>query len=131
MTRIHRSAIGLGVLALAAPAWAAGQFDGTYTGRQTTTMTNNSANCQHMDRDISLTVKDNRISRRWGPQNDTVAAEVKPDGTFYGATSASAGGMGRTRTREYILRGRISGATLEAELGSSLCAVRMVLTRKP
>jgi hypothetical protein len=134
MQGIRRTAIslgfaGLGLLALAAaPAGAAGPFDGTYTGPQTTTLTNNTANCQNMDRDVSITVRDSKIVKIWGPRRDTVEAEVKADGTFFGSTSATVVGQGRTR--EYILRGKISGGKLEGEIGSSQCGVKMSLTKK-
>ena len=122
-----RLVLGFAMLALAAPAIAAGPFDGTYTGPQIATLTNNSATCQNMDRDVSITVRDSKIARKWGPnQQDTIEAEVKPDGTFFGSTSAT----GRGRTREYIMRGKISGGRLEGEIGSSMCGVKMSLTKK-
>jgi hypothetical protein len=112
-------------------AQAAGSFDGTYRGSQTTLRSNNSPSCANMDRDnVVLRITNNHFSRAWGRNNnggDTVEVDVAPDGTFKGTVTALSNRTNRYGVRSYDINGRIAGAELTAEFGSNICAVKMTL----
>lgn len=122
----------LAALLLATPiaAHAAGPFDGTYRGSQTTIRTNNSTTCAHMDRsNVVIHVRDNAFSRKWGSGKyggDEIAVTVGADGSFSNRVVSSVQ-QGRGRSQSYYMKGRIAGGVLDAEIGSDLCAVRMTL----
>jgi hypothetical protein len=124
----------LALLCLLAPlaAHAAGSFDGTYRGSQTTIRTNNSASCAHMDRDdVVVTVTGNSFSRNWGAGKnggEKIIARIAADGSFTGETIASTS-VTRNAMHQYQMHGRIAGGVLEGEIGSNLCAVRMTLRK--
>jgi hypothetical protein len=121
-------------LCLLAPlaAHAAGPFDGTYRGSQTTIRTNNSASCAHMDRDnVVVTVTDSSFSRTWGAGKnggEKITARIAADGSFTGEAIASVR-VTRNAMHQYKMSGRIAGGVLEGEIGSNLCAVRMTLRK--
>jgi len=122
---------GVGISVLGFPALAAGPYDGVWRGQQQTVRKNSHAVCESLDHAVTLRIVDSRFSRRWGPGlRDTIHAEVKPDGTLFGSTSATADlDKARRTTREYVISGRISNGVLEAEIGSSLCGARWTLKR--
>ena len=106
------------------PAVAGGPFDGTYTGTRRTTVNNNSGKCQNLDRDrTQMVIRDNVVHYEWiGP----IEAPVKPDGSFEGSQPglATVGASG-----SIMLKGKITGPNLEAQLGSTLCAVHLSLVK--
>lgn len=115
----------------APPAHAAGNFDGTYRGSQTTLRTNNSSSCANLTRDnVVIRVVDNGFTRNWGASRsggDKITVKIAPDGNFKGEVTALSDRGSRHGTRSFEMHGRIAGGVLEAELGSNLCAVRMTL----
>jgi hypothetical protein len=113
-----------GVIALAGGAMAAGPYDGAYSGMQTQTQTNNSGFCQNLTHGTRLMVTNNVITYSWGrvPLETTVNA----DGSF----SVDAVGMQtRGASGGYSLKGRITGVSLEADVGGSACAAHLSLKR--
>ncbi len=124
--RIRRSlpaALVIG-LALAAPAGAAGPFDGTYKGNQTTLRTNGSAECAHLDHpNMVVVVQDSQFVRRWGEA--TLNVTVGPDGSFSSTVATS----DSRKLRNIVIKGRIAGGTLDAEIGTPLCAAHLSLTK--
>jgi len=106
-----------------APAGAAGQFDGTYKGKQTTVLTNNSADCAHLDHDTTISVRENHFNRTWG--QGQLSVDVAPDGTFAQKVVTS----DSRRLRDIAIKGRITGNSLEADIGTNLCAAHLSLTK--
>lgn len=106
-----------------APAGAAGQFDGTYKGKQTTVLTNNTAECAHLDHDTTVSVQDNHFNRTWG--QGQMSVDVAPDGTFAQKVVTS----DSRRLRNIAIKGKITGNSLEADIGTDLCAAHLSLTK--
>ena len=106
-----------------APAGAAGQFDGTYRGKQIAVLTNNSADCANLNRDTAISVRDNHFDRRWG--EGQLSVDVAPDGTFDQKVVTS----DRRRLRDIAIKGKITGNSLEADIGTDLCAAHLSLTK--
>lgn len=70
--------VGIGLTA----AGAAGPFDGTYRGNQTTLRTNNSPDCASTNTtNVVIVIRDSHFRRRWG--NGEMSVNVAPDGTFH------------------------------------------------
>jgi hypothetical protein len=115
---------GACVATAAAPAIAAGSFDGTYRGTQRTIRSNNSSDCTRIDQEnIALTVQDNHFIRHWGVI--TFDVTIAPDGTF---TSNEVTGAQR-KLRSAQMTGKIAGNSLEADIGTDLCAGHMSLKK--
>lgn len=130
MRRIRQAAIVCVTVWCAAPAGAAGPFDGVYKGEVETIRSNNSAACRSVREAATVRVVDGRFTRNWGNPRQAIDVEVKPDGTVYGVTAANPGTTsGRRTAREFVVQGRISGGVLVAEIGSSLCAAKMTLKK--
>jgi hypothetical protein len=124
----------LGMVAVgAAPGLAAGSFDGTYRGPQKTIRSNNSAGCSNLDHDVVIRIVDNHFTRSWGVQangSDTIQVDVGADGSFKGSTASLSDKRARGgATRAFEISGQIKGGVLQAELGSSLCAVSLTLKK--
>jgi hypothetical protein len=99
---------------------ASNGIDGVYTGSQHGTRNNNSGYCINMDGDARVMVKDGVITRRWG--SVALEATVGTNGTF------SANKLGGTLLNS--LNGRISGGSLEADIGNVYCAAHLSLKRQ-
>jgi hypothetical protein len=118
--------LGLGLLAgfgpLANHATAAGPFDGTYSGPLRETRNNNSGYCT-IPSATQIVVANGMIKYKWGvPLETTVAA----DGSF----SVDHVGMAMRGAAAMIsLKGRITGGTLEADVGSDRCAAHLSLKK--
>jgi hypothetical protein len=111
-------------LALAAPAGAAGSFDGTYKGTQTVLRTNNTQACNSLAKDdLALVVKDNHFSRGW--YEVVVGVDVAPDGTDHQSVQTTIG----RRMAIVQVDGKITGPKLEADIGTSTCAAHLSLTK--
>jgi hypothetical protein len=110
-------------LVLAAPAGAAGAFDGTYKGRQTGTLTTSAPDCQSLNYPVAIVIQDDHFTRRWGQANLDVT--VAADGSF----AASAVTPDRRRLRNIAIKGKIAGGVLDADIGSDLCAAHLSLTK--
>ncbi|MBS0560588.1 MAG: hypothetical protein JSR21_11090 [Proteobacteria bacterium] len=126
---------GLAVLAAAAVAgtavWAAlpltalgaGAFDGTYRGSQRTIQTNNSADCSRMDRDnTTISITDNHFTRRWGEAE--LSVDVGADGSFEQKAL-----MRGKQLRTAVIKGKVTGGMLEADIGTPLCSVHLSLKK--
>jgi hypothetical protein len=114
----------LGLLLATGTAFAAGPFDGVYGGPQHETVNSNSGYCRDINRDaVRLTIRDNVAHYEWGQPLD---APVAADGSFFvdkpGATSRVASGT-------ILLKGRVSGGNLEADVGGSRCAAHLTLKK--
>jgi autotransporter translocation and assembly factor TamB len=111
-------------LTLAGTVSAAGSFDGTYKGSQTSTGTNNSQECASLSRDnVALTVQNNHFNRQWG--EGVLSVDVAPDGSFATSVNATSG----RRLRTIGIKGRIAGGNLEADIGSDLCSAHLSLKK--
>jgi len=117
--------LAMGFLTLAGPASAAGPFDGTYAGAQRLTKTNNSGQCQNIDKDnLRVTVTDSTVQWHWG--GVALKATIGPDGSF--ATDA-AGWASRGASGSFSFKGRITGGNLEADVGSIQCAAHISMKK--
>lgn len=115
----------IGSLLVAGTAFSAGAFDGTYIGSRRQTEDNNSSGCQNLSRDHArLVVKDNVASYTWatGP----IVGTVQSDGSFEGYKQGLAT---RGASPMFSLKGKITGTKLEADVGSTQCAVHLSLTK--
>lgn len=113
---------GLG-FAVAGPALSAGNFDGTYRGTESVTLTNNSSDCLSIKQDhMAVTVTDNKFVRHWGIA--TLPVEIAPDGTFSSSVVVS-----NRPLRQAQIKGKITGGNLEADVGTDLCAGHMSLKK--
>jgi hypothetical protein len=111
-------------MTISKPGDAAGPFDGVYTGTQTTTLTNNSAECSKIDLNhTSITVTDSKFTRSWG---GPIEVAVSPDGTF-DTTSRAQFGTGAVRTVE--IKGKIADGNLVADIGTRYCAGHLSLKK--
>ncbi len=118
-------------LALAMPlaigvtaAGAAGPFDGTYRGNETTLRTNGSSDCSAMNHtDAVLVIRDGHFNRRWG--EGTMSVNVRPDGTFHSEAAVQ-----NSRHAHFAaIDGKITGGTLEADIGTNYCAAHLSLRK--
>ena len=118
--------LALGLLPLADSAMAAGPFDGVYAGTQRVTKTNNSTQCQTINRDdVRVMVMDNTIRYKWGPV--PLQATVANDGSFSVDVS---GGSSRGYSSEVSFKGRINIGNLEADVGGNICAAHLSLRKQ-
>ena|SRR5271165_408664 len=100
---------------------AAGAFDGVYHGTQKETLNNNSGDCNNLNRDVTIKIVNGHFSRNWRVD---LPVDVAADGSFYVSVVASQRPL---RTAE--LKGKIVGGRLEADIGTSLCAAHLSLTK--
>jgi hypothetical protein len=101
---------------------AAGSFDGVYKGTQRATQTNNSADCLQLNHDnVVLRIQDNHFTRTWRAE---LQVDVAPDGSFAASTV-----IGQRPFRTANIKGKISGADLEADIGTNLCSAHLSLKR--
>jgi hypothetical protein len=112
----------LASLLLAPTAWAAGPFDGTYTGTQRETQNNNSAPCMHIDHNATIKIENGHFTRVW---RVTLEVDVAADGSF----KASKLNNADKPMRVVEISGRITGPKLEADIGSPYCAAHLSLTK--
>jgi hypothetical protein len=123
IARLTLVGLGIGIL-LAAPAGAAGSFDGTYRGSQRILRTNNSSECNNLNSDkMLLNIQDNHFTRRW--YTAELGIDVAPDGSFHQSASFNAG----RRVTTAKIDGKITGGSFEADLGTDTCAVHLSLTK--
>ncbi len=116
---------------LAAPTatWAAGNFDGIYRGDQTLIRNDNAPECAKAAQPVVVHVVDNSFARAWGGGRFRVniTLHIAPDGSFAGQASPT--NVSGRFSGPVDVHGRITGDTLEAELGSRTCAVKMTLRK--
>jgi hypothetical protein len=118
--------LAVGLMPLANSAVAAGPYDGVYAGTQRVTKTNNSTQCQGIDRDdIRVMVMDNTLRYRWGPV--PLQATVAGDGSF---SIDVAGAASRANSSSVSFKGRINIGNLEADVGGNVCAGHLSLRKK-
>jgi hypothetical protein len=112
--------VGLGVTAAA----AAGPFDGTYRGNQTTLRTNSSPDCASTNRTgVAIVIRDSHFNRRWG--NGEMSVNVAPDGTFHAEAPVQ-----NSRNAHFAsITGKITGGNLEADIGTNFCASHLSLKK--
>jgi hypothetical protein len=117
--------LAAGAMSLANSAVAAGPYDGVYAGTQRVTKTNNSTQCQGIDRDnIRVMVMDNTIRYRWGPV--PLQATVANDGSF---SVDVAGAASRATSSSVSFKGKINIGKLEADVGGNICAGHLSLKK--
>jgi hypothetical protein len=110
-------------LTLAGTAGAGGSYDGTYRGRETVQMSNNTALCSGRN-NVRLVIRNNHFTRRW--YDTDIGVDVASDGTF----SQSGSFMTGNRTmRSVTIRGKIIGTNLEADMSSGRCAMHLSLQK--
>lgn len=117
--------LSIGFVLMGGAVLAAGSFDGTYAGPRTQTKGETIGKCQNLGRDRTmLIVKDNVATYTWatGPINAPVQADGSFEGRAQGLAMAGASGS-------FILKGKITGPKLEADLGTTVCAVHLSLTK--
>jgi hypothetical protein len=98
-------------------AMAGGPFDGTYAGSTTATQNDTTYGlCDGIMRDnAAITIKDNTLHYYWGPV--PLKTSVAPDGSFTARGQPIWGWYSNI-----LLRGKISGQTIEAAAGNVYCA---------
>jgi hypothetical protein len=111
-------------LALIHPASATGSFDGSYRGTQRTLRSNNSAACASLDHDnIRIVVQDNHFNRRWGQAD--LAVDIPASGAFHQSVVTT----DSRKMRTIEITGTIKDGTMDAEIGTSLCAAHLSLRK--
>lgn len=114
------------LLAVAAPASAAGPFDGTYAGG-TIRERGDTGTCGPDQGHATVTVVDGKFNYAWNPAfHVVVTSEVAPDGAVTGS-QVWAGHNGRPNTVR--VTGRIANGTLDVVFDSAYCARRFVLKK--
>ena len=104
-------------------AFAAGQFDGVYTGWRGRLLRGAPPSC-NKEGATTLRVKDGHVSLTYA--RNTFDAEVGADGSFEKTQLFNAG----KNTVSATLRGRIADHTLAADLETYACRYHYVLNRK-
>jgi hypothetical protein len=122
-SRPRRSIVPIVVsLALAGTASAAGSFDGTYKGNATPLRAG--PHCILQARSgFTIEIQNNHFNRRWGDANMSI--DVAADGTFHGEGAT----QGNHHVEPVSLIGKITGVTLEANVGAGNCAMHWSLTK--
>jgi hypothetical protein len=110
-------------LAMAGSAAAGGSFDGIYRGSQTLQLNSNTQLCTNRD-DIVLHVQNNHFNWRW--VNSVIGVDVASDGTFDASGTYE---MGRNLKAPVTIKGKIVGASLEADMASNRCALHLSLKK--
>jgi hypothetical protein len=118
-----RCGVVIAALALSCAAYAAGAFDGTYAGMARLGAGNNGSICKTFS--ASINVADSQLTYAHATYA-LIKTTVAPDGTFSG--SAMIKGY-RTPTEE-VLKGKISGSSLEADASNPSCAFHLSLTKQ-
>jgi hypothetical protein len=104
---------------------AAGGFDGTYTGDQKISITDNSAACGRSDgASRTITVVDNRFEITWA--GNKLDVNINADGSF---KSTAVRSQTTSTVRTIVISGKISGGVLVSDFGHEKCAVRMTLRK--
>jgi hypothetical protein len=113
--------------AMAGAAMAAGPYDGTYDGPWHVTTAGNTGACSRAEQaHMRITVADGRFTIPWAGQR--VAGSVAPDGTVSGQQMLQVGASGGMPLNVSI-RGHVAGNVLQADAGTSSCAVHMTMTK--
>jgi hypothetical protein len=123
--------LGCGILivaaALACAGYAAGAFDGTYTGQAAMVSGNNGATCRSFA--TSITVTENHLTYVHGGNYAVIKTDVAPDGSFSGSgplnTNRGKGGVPLVET----LNGKVTGGTIEADAANPGCAFHLSLRK--
>jgi hypothetical protein len=114
--------------ALAFAAHAAGAFDGTYTGQAALVSGNNSSTCHTFS--TSATVTNDHLTYVHGGNRAVINADVAPDGSFSGSAMINAGrARGAGAPVAEILKGKVTGGTLEADVGNPACSYHLLLKK--
>jgi hypothetical protein len=109
-------------LAIEGNVAAAGNYDGTYSGTQRVTVSNNSSDCnRHDNGHITLTVANNHFVMRWGA---VLQIDVGADGSFDQSGLKPADSI----IMEEI-KGKITDGSLEADLGDKYCVLHLSLKK--
>jgi hypothetical protein len=95
-------------------------IDGVYAGTQRETRNDNSGYCINLNADVRIVIKDGAFTRQWGRVE--LEARVDANGLF---SANKLGGASRLQS----LNGRISGGTLEADIGNVACAAHLSLKK--
>jgi hypothetical protein len=110
----------LGFAALAA-ALAAGAFDGTYVGQAALMSGNNGSICKTFS--ASMTVTNDHLSYVHGGGYAVFNTDVGADGSFSGSAPLKG-----TRFVE-MLKGKVTGGTIDADVGNPNCSFHLLLKK--
>ncbi len=118
-----RCGVVFGALALSCAAYAAGAFDGTYAGMARLGAGNNGSVCKTFS--ASITVANNELTYAHATYA-LIKTEVAADGSFSGSAILK----GTRPPSEEVLKGKISGGSLEADASSVNCAFHLSLSKQ-
>jgi len=122
MTRIvvAMAALALGAGAIAAPAFGAKNYDGTYTGKRV--LTKSIAGCA-TQADVSATIGGQTLeATSSGVRDFAIGFVPRPDGSFRMTATSAAGGKA-------LIKGRIAGDVIDADVTIGPCQYHWHLTR--
>lgn len=111
-------------IALGGQTGAGGLFDGIYKGARRVTASDNSYGCSPLIMNIDnfrLVIKNNHLRVHFAEV--FIEADVASDGTFDGYQTYFHG----EKPRE--IKGKIVGNKLEADIGMSVCAAHLLLSK--
>jgi len=117
---------GGALMALAGAAWAAGPFDGTYTGEAALVRGNNGSICRTFH--ASITVTDGHLTYVHGGGYAVIKTDVAADGSFTG-TGAIAAARATGAPAVETLQGKIAGAAIDADASGPACAFHLTLRK--
>jgi hypothetical protein len=107
--------------ALAFAVHAAGAFDGTYVGQAALMSGNNSSICKRFS--ASMTVLTDHLTHVHGRGYAVINTDVGSDGSFSGSAP-----LNGTRFTE-MLKGEVTGSTIDADVGSPNCSFQLLLKK--
>jgi hypothetical protein len=114
------AALAVGASAIAAPAWGAKNYDGTYTGKRV--LTKSVAGCA-TEPDVSATISGQTLeATSSGVRDFAISIVPRPDGSFRMTATSVAGGKA-------LIKGRMAGDVIDADVIIGPCRYHWHLTR--
>lgn len=125
MQRYWIGVFGVVLFGSFSPSEAVGSFDGTYTGDQKISITDNSTACARSDgASRTITVVENRFEITWA--GNKLDVNINADGSF---KSTAVRSQTTSTVRTIVISGKISGGVLVSDFGHEKCAVKMTLRK--